>query len=233
MGILKKYYVVYCFTILFLCFCATAFAQKAGSRQKGLASWYGTKYHGRKTSSGEIYNKRDLTAAHPSLPFGTKVRVTHIENQQSVVLRINDRGPFKGNRIIDVSEIAAEKIGLIRHGTGQVIVEVLEIGGQESMSELPSPDSNATAAAPKPSMYFTIQAGVFSDPDNAILQTEKLKELDRKLDVTLAEETVGNKKLHRVYAGQFTDRQAAERMRKLLSRKGIQGLVRQVPASKT
>ncbi len=91
----------------------------------GKASWYGGKFHGRTTASGEIYNSNAMTAAHRSLPFGTKVKVTNLDNGSSVVLRINDRGPFIKGRIIDVSAGAARSLGMIQSGIANVRVEVL------------------------------------------------------------------------------------------------------------
>lgn len=91
----------------------------------GKASWYGPKFHGRPTASGEIFNQHSFTAAHPYLGFGTKVRVTNLNNGRSVIVRINDRGPFVHNRIIDLSKAAASTIGLIRSGIAPVRIEVL------------------------------------------------------------------------------------------------------------
>ncbi len=93
----------------------------------GVASWYGGKFHGRRTASGETYNQHALTAAHRTLPFGTEVVVTNQNNGKSVVVRINDRGPFSGGRIIDLSHKAASQIGMINSGTARVRLEV--IGG--------------------------------------------------------------------------------------------------------
>ena len=93
--------------------------------QVGVASWYGPKFHGRKTASGEIFDMHALTAAHRTLPFGTLVRVTYLKTGKSVVVRINDRGPWKRGRIIDLSYAAARKIGLVRDGTGRVRLEVV------------------------------------------------------------------------------------------------------------
>jgi rare lipoprotein A len=95
------------------------------AHQVGMASWYGGKFHGRTTASGEPYDMNDLTAAHPNLPFGTKVRVTNLANGRSVVLRINDRGPYVKPRIIDVSRQAAERLGFRRAGLAKVRVEVI------------------------------------------------------------------------------------------------------------
>lgn len=91
----------------------------------GPASWYGGKFHGRLTANGERFDKWGLTAAHRTLPFGTKVRVTNERNGRSVVVRINDRGPFHGNRVIDLSRGAAEEVGLVNSGTAPVKIEVL------------------------------------------------------------------------------------------------------------
>ncbi|WP_457638322.1 septal ring lytic transglycosylase RlpA family protein [Oceanithermus sp.] len=91
----------------------------------GIASWYGPNFNGKKTASGEIYDMNALTAAHRTLPFGTLVQVTRLDNGASVVVRINDRGPFKKNRIIDLSYAAARQIGLIKSGTALVRIEVV------------------------------------------------------------------------------------------------------------
>ena len=99
-----------------------------GPRMVGEASWYGPKFHGRTTASGEPFDMGALTAAHRTLPFGTLVRVTAKRTGRSVIVRINDRGPFAGNRVIDLSRAAAAEIGLVRRGVGQVSIEVLEEG---------------------------------------------------------------------------------------------------------
>ena len=92
--------------------------------QTGRASYYGDKFHGRKTASGERYNRNRFTAAHPTLPFGTMVRVTGLQNGKSVVVRINDRGPHKKSRIIDLSRAAAAKIGMLAEGVIDVGIEI-------------------------------------------------------------------------------------------------------------
>jgi rare lipoprotein A len=97
------------------------------TRQVGLASWYGTRHQGRKTASGERFSRKRLTAAHRSLPLGTKVKVTNLRTKRQVVVEINDRGPYAGRqRIIDLSEAAAKRIGLLEHGTERVEVVVVE-----------------------------------------------------------------------------------------------------------
>ena len=100
---------------------------KQGYTQKGVASYYHDSLHGRKTASGEVYNKRILSAAHKSLPLGTKVRVTKASSGKSIVVKINDRGPFVKGRIIDLSRRAARRLGIIGSGVAKVEVEVLNV----------------------------------------------------------------------------------------------------------
>jgi rare lipoprotein A len=94
--------------------------------ETGIASYYGEKYHGRQTANGEIFNMHELTAAHPKLKFGTKVKVTHLANQRSVTVRINDRGPFVKGRVIDLSQAAATELQMIRAGLAEVKIEIVE-----------------------------------------------------------------------------------------------------------
>jgi len=120
-------------TALILCSCgekrtipAAAPVPVAGVAELGIASWYGHPYHGRASASGEIYDMEQLTAAHRTLPFGTLVRVVNLDNDKSVEVRINDRGPFVDQRIIDLSHAAAQVIGMIGPGVARVRVEVLQ-----------------------------------------------------------------------------------------------------------
>jgi rare lipoprotein A len=99
--------------------------QTARGPQDGTASYYGADFAGRRTASGERFDPQALTAAHPDLPFGTRVRVTNLENGRSVTVRINDRGPFTGGRIVDVSWGAARELGMLRSGVARVRVEIL------------------------------------------------------------------------------------------------------------
>lgn len=106
----------------------TAVASSTVSRfkQAGLASWYGRQFHGKKTASGETFDMNALTAAHPSLPMNCYVKVTNKDNGESVVVRINDRGPFHGNRVLDLSYGAAKAIGIAKQGTGNITIERIE-----------------------------------------------------------------------------------------------------------
>ena len=101
-----------------------------GSAEVGVASFYAHKYHGRKTASGERYNMHEMTAAHRRLPFGSKVRVTNLSNNSSVVVRVNDRGPFVKGRVIDLSLAAAKKLDMVRAGVAKVEVAPISGGGK-------------------------------------------------------------------------------------------------------
>lgn len=95
---------------------------------EGVASWYGDRFHGRSTASGQPFNMHEMTAAHKTFPFGTVVRVVRRDTLQSVVVRVNDRGPYSAGRIIDLSKAAAEELGLIQRGTAEVRLEILHWG---------------------------------------------------------------------------------------------------------
>lgn len=192
-----------------------AIAQDNNKSQTGTASWYGSKYHGRKTSSGERYNKEDMTAAHNTLPFGTKVKVTNLANNESVILRINDRGPYVGKRIIDVSEVAARKLNMHKQGVARVEVEVVELP-EKAMAKADDPF--------KPNLY-TIQRGAYTSEELALAQSEKLKAFDKTLTVELTEEEVKGRRMHRLRIGKFETRQHAEAFNDLLKEEGLEGKV--------
>ncbi|MGE5085661.1 MAG: septal ring lytic transglycosylase RlpA family protein [Bacillota bacterium] len=115
------------FLILALSLPSCAHTLKKGSTQRGRASWYGPNHDGHKTASGEVFDLQQMTGAHRTLPMNSKVKVTSLSSGKSVVVRINDRGPFSKGRIIDVSQAAAQQLGMIKKGTDKVEIEVLEI----------------------------------------------------------------------------------------------------------
>jgi rare lipoprotein A len=133
-------------------------------RELGVASWYGTKFHGRLTSSGEPYDMYAMTAAHKTLPLPTYVRVTHRGNGRSIIVRVNDRGPFIGERIIDLSYAAAVRLGMHDEGTALVDVEVIAPATGSAASAAPSPGA-APAIARNQAVW--LQVGAFSDEANA------------------------------------------------------------------
>jgi rare lipoprotein A len=160
------------------------------SVETGLASWYGHPYHGRPAANGEIYDMESFTAAHRTLPFGTRVRVTNLANQKTVDVRINDRGPFIDGRIIDLSHAAAEAIDLIGPGVAQVRLDIL------SAPELPPADS-----------LFAVQAGAFLDKSRA----ERLRaSLDREYGPARLVIGAGSPSLWRVLVGSEPTEDAAK-----------------------
>lgn len=132
----------------------------AGFTETGIASWYGPEFHGRPTSSREIFDQNDLTAAHPTLPFGTMVLVTNLENGRQVTVRINDRGPFVKGRIIDLSFAAARLLGMVGPGTARVRIEVT---GYEAPKVKPG------------SGAYVLQVGSFEVEENARNLIQKLQ----------------------------------------------------------
>ena len=142
-------------------------ADGSGHIERGIASWYGTKFHGRTTSSGEPYDMFAMTAAHRTLPLPTYAKVTNLENGHSVVVRINDRGPFAHNRIIDLSYAAATRLGIVGAGTGLVELRVLDPASPEA------PVVAADPAGPAPLLF--VQAGAFASRDNAQRVLERLQ----------------------------------------------------------
>ncbi len=122
------------------------FVPQIGQRFRGVASWYGPNFHGGKTANGEYYDMTTMTAAHKTLPMNTRVRVTNLDNGMSTIVRINDRGPFVNNRIIDLSQAAAEAIGMIKKGTARVELEVVDYDIQVDQYRYNKPFPTATSS---------------------------------------------------------------------------------------
>ncbi len=141
-----------------------------GYRERGVASWYGKKFHGNLTSMGETYDMYEMTAAHKSLPLPTYVRVRNLRNNKTVVVRVNDRGPFVHNRIIDLSYYAAVKLDMIGTGTSLVEVEAITFdqpkGDQPTRQVTPPPAEAPTPAVSEPTQVFA-QIGAFGSRENA------------------------------------------------------------------
>ncbi|MFC1550167.1 septal ring lytic transglycosylase RlpA family protein [Candidatus Neomarinimicrobiota bacterium] len=108
---------------------------KVGMTQRGISSYYAEKFHGKLTASGEVYDMYGISAAHQTLPLNTIIRVTNLENKKSIILRINDRGPFVKNRILDCSYGAALKLGFVKKGTTKVKIEVIELGDNKYIKQ--------------------------------------------------------------------------------------------------
>ena len=197
-------------------------------RVQGRASWYGRKFHGNPTSNGERYDMYGMTAAHPTLPIPSYVRVTRVSTGKTVVLRVNDRGPFLGNRVIDLSYVAAYKLGVVAPGSAEVIVERImpdEIRGWRAQAPTAStaPSMPPPAALQTPSAIassnvplntvsagnYYLQAGAFSDPARAqALASELSGKVPSDLGATVnIEQSSAN--LYRVRIGPFASRDAA------------------------
>ena len=186
--------------------------------QWGKASWYGTKFHGKKTANGEIYNMYAMTAARKTLPFDTVVRVRNVENNTAIKVRINDRGPFARSRIIDLSYAAAKKLGIVGPGTAYVEIVALARSIQPDMSK-----SN-TASYTSKDLYegnFTVQIGAFGEMKNA----ERLrKELARTYEnVYITSYFNGRGTFYRVKVGKYTNLAQANRFERIMIQKGYKG----------
>ena len=146
----------------------TVMKTSQGYREKGIGSWYGTKFHGRNTSNGEVYDMYKMTAAHKTLPIPSYVKVTNLNNGRSVIVRVNDRGPFHAGRIIDLSYAAAKKIGYSSHGTAPVEVEAIQPADYQpnTVQEpvLAQQQSKENYALP---FNTFLQAGAFGDRQSA------------------------------------------------------------------
>jgi rare lipoprotein A len=160
-----------------------------------VASWYGRRFHGKKTASGELYDMYAMTAAHPTLPIPSYVRVTALDSGKSVVVRINDRGPFHSSRIIDLSYTAAHKLGYLGRGSTRVRVEVLDSAAYDTQG-----------AAIGQGVY--LQVGAFSSAGNAQKLLDRLaRTLDLDADRT---RVVLDGALHRVHVGPYSSDDAAQ-----------------------
>lgn len=179
-----------------------------GYRARGIASWYGTKFHGRRTSSGEPYDMYKMTAAHRTLPLPSYVRVTNLRNGQSVVVRVNDRGPFKDDRIIDLSYAAAHRLGMLSHGTAPVEVEAIT----------PDTPAEPTPAPPKTDIY--LQFGAFADKANAERLAADMRAAGLA-PVEVAATRARGQRIHRVRIGPLTTVDAADRTQRKASELGF------------
>lgn len=189
-----------------------------GYTEIGHASWYGKKFHGRQTASGEIFDMHKKSAAHKTLPLGTYVRVNNFRNNKYTVLRINDRGPFVKGRIIDLSYAAAKEIGLIGHGVAKVKVTAL---GKEIKPAGPSSDSRAVVEVTNlTSGDFSVQIGAFQDEKNANHLADRLRIIFEYVNVVkYADEN--NRVFYRVWVSKTGSLQEAGDMEKRLEDMGF------------
>ncbi len=191
----------------------------AGYREKGLASWYGRKWHGRKTASGERYNMYALTAAHKTLPMGTHVKVTHLKTKRSVVVRINDRGPFVKGRIIDLSYKAAKILGIDKDGVAPVEIEVVRVASPVQTAG--STTWRVDPLAQYTKGHFAVQVGSFLDIENARKLKDKLTAYRK--DVRIRMVRLGPNAYYRVHVGTYTDLNRARESASVLQQMGFDG----------
>ena len=178
-----------------------------GYKQQGVASWYGKKFHGKRTSSGKPYDMFAMTAAHKTLPLPTYAKVTNLDNGKHIVVKITDRGPFKKGRIIDLSFVAAKKLDIIKNGTGNVEVEAINF----------SPNQSKKKKNLKKEVY--LQFGAFGTKSNALLLSKKLNNLKDlpKMKISIDEiERPGNN-IFKVYVGPVKTEQQATILAKQIS----------------
>lgn len=193
-----------------------------GFVDRGIASWYGTKFHGRRTSSGETYDMYAMTAAHKTLPLPTYVEVTNLKNGKAIVVKVNDRGPFHENRIIDLSYTAAAKLDIIKTGTGLVEVrainpavrQVAKQGGPGRAASIPVSIRINTVDD------FFIQVGSFSSLLNATKLKSKLGGLGESL-IRISSAVLDGKTMYRVRVGPINNIDTADRIVTALVRYGI------------
>jgi rare lipoprotein A len=191
-------------------------ADATGHVETGIASWYGPGFHAANTSTGEPYDMYAMTAAHKTLPLPAYVRVTNLENGRSVVVRVNDRGPFVDGRVIDLSHTAAAKLDMLRAGTARVEVRVLSSPASAGSAE---PARAATAPSVASAPLF-IQAGAFGERVNAERLVGELASSGIEL-ATIRTEMRAGQPLHRVRIGPFGSTEEFDRMMIRLAELGV------------
>jgi rare lipoprotein A len=215
-----------------------------GFVQQGVASWYGSEFHGKKTSNGEIFDMYALSAAHKTLPLGIHIRVTNLENGQKLILRINDRGPYLKDRILDLSKAAAEKLGYQEKGTASVKIEALgylvqdgETGPKNLGSQLPGSPAGSpfdparilSGSGPQAGEYhahqveakYLVQIGAFENRSSATLLLSRVRH--HFPAAVLESSFVDNKQVYCVRLKNFPSREAADQARTRLTASGFPG----------
>jgi len=180
-----------------------------GLSQIGIASWYGPGFHGKTTASGIIYDQNEFTAAHQTLPLGTRVLVTNLENASTTEVTINDRGPFAKERIIDLSHAAAQAIGIIGPGTALVRLDVVE--------------NPARIRSIRSSLDYTLQLGSFTQLENARQLRDRLAESFG--EVTISPVNGKETTYYRVHLGNFSSRTDAEQRARQISQAGYSVII--------
>jgi rare lipoprotein A len=211
-------------------------ASSANYVERGVASWYGPGFHKERTSTGEPYDMYGMTAAHKTLPLPAYVRVTNLQNGRSVVVRVNDRGPFVDNRIIDLSYTAASRLDMLRNGTAIVEVRAIDPAAGEPAIEppilaakpvaAPAVTAPQAAAAPvaapadAPGAALFVQAGAFADAGNALRLAAKLREGGFG-NILVRDDSIAGRRMFRVRIGPVPDAPEFDRIVAALDRAGV------------
>ncbi|MDO9371084.1 MAG: septal ring lytic transglycosylase RlpA family protein [Gammaproteobacteria bacterium] len=196
----------------------TLMESSAGYVERGIASWYGTKFHGQYTSSREPYDMYSFTAAHKTLPIPCYAQVTNLRNGRTLIVRVNDRGPFVDNRLIDLSYAAADRLGILGTGTGLVEVRVIDPRATSAAPAQIATDNGATPVTTAPNLY--LQVGAFQSRINA----ERLREqLLRKASVVvdIVKATLNDGALYRVRLGPMENVEQADSLNTLIHQLGL------------
>ena len=186
------------------CGCSHMNSSTTTWQQVGTASWYGKDFHGRPTASGEIYDMNGLSAAHKTLPLGTRVRVTNLDNGRRIDVPINDRGPFVGRRIIDMSYGAARQLDMVQEGLAKVHVQVIQ--------------------TPRTYTYsYILQFGAYTERGNAVIMADKLTDIGYLPSIEIA--SIRGMDFHRVRLGAFQSLKKAQAMAEAFHKKGLSCVV--------
>ncbi len=191
-----------------------------GYNERGIASWYGQKFHGRKTSNGEIFDAFGVTAAHRSLPIPSYVRVTNLENQRQLVVRVNDRGPFHADRVIDLSYAAAKKLGFADLGTASVQLELIPVPGVKDLRTADAgPPWREVPVDSSRGRY--LQVGAFGSREAAQILVAQLQVYTNE-SVAISEHGSGENSLFRVRVGPVSDVGPLLQLRNTLVEEGFE-----------
>jgi peptidoglycan lytic transglycosylase len=194
-----------------------------GYVQRGVASWYGEKFHGHKTSNGETFNMYAMSAAHKSLRIPSYARVTNLDNGRSVVVRVNDRGPFHGDRLIDLSYAAAKKLGYLGTGTARVEVAAITVrpDGSMTLAGQPFGDNSASEPTVGAAEALFVQVGSFSQRDSAQTLLDRVRQVVGS-PLRLKEVVTTEGRFHRVQVGPFSDESEALAAQSQLENRGFE-----------
>lgn len=187
-----------------------------GYQERGDASWYGLKFHGELTSNGEVYNMYAMSAAHKNLPLPSYVRVTNLNNNKQIVVRVNDRGPFHRGRIIDLSYAAATKLGFAKKGTAPVKIDLIK-------PEMVDKEGELGAVSVDDKIARFIQVAAFSLKGSADKTMNQLKVNHGISDAFVASAAIGSTVIHRVRVGPYFNEKSAASALKLIRSKGFSG----------